>query len=311
MRELSRRSFVVEGAGLTALGMAGGAAAADPARRFRGPLCLFSKHLPDLKWQELGRVVKALKFDGVDLTVRPGGHVLPERAAADLEPAVRAIRAEGLEVPMVTTALLSGDDPTARPILLAAGRLGIPFMKPGYYRYLLADVRAELKSAGEDLAKLVAVAKECKVQIGFHNHAGNVGGPIWDIASVIDTLDPEWIGYYFDIRHSVVEGGGIGWKAATRLVAPRLKMIAAKDFFWEKRPGKGWQQTNCPLGEGMVDWAAYLQFLAQIGFQGPVSLHVEYDIPGKTKAEQQENTIAAAERDLRYLRKGLDQAYGT
>jgi L-ribulose-5-phosphate 3-epimerase len=277
---------------------------------FRGPICLFSKHLPDLDWPELGRVVKELRFDGIDLTVRPGGHVSPERAATDLEPAVTAIRKEGLEVPMITTALLSADDPTARPILAAAGRLGVPYMKPGYYRYQLGDVRAERDSAGRDLATLVALAKEFKVQIGFHNHAGNVGGPVWDIAPVIDALDPRWIGYYFDIRHAVVEGGGIGWRAATRLVAPRLKMIAVKDFFWEKSAGKGWQQTNCPLGEGMVDWSTYFRALAESGFQGPVSLHLEYSIPGKTAAEKQENTLRFAAKDLQFLRQGLARAYG-
>jgi hypothetical protein len=35
-----------------------------------GPLfCLFSKPLPELDWDELGRVVKETGFDGVDLTV--------------------------------------------------------------------------------------------------------------------------------------------------------------------------------------------------------------------------------------------------
>ena len=35
---------------------------------------------------------------------------------------------------------------------------------------------------------------------------------------------------------------------------PRMKMIAVKDAFWEKGP-KGWASQNCPMGEGMVDWA--------------------------------------------------------
>ena len=34
--------------------------------------------------RELGRTLKALGFDGVDLTVRPGGHVDPKRVAIDL-----------------------------------------------------------------------------------------------------------------------------------------------------------------------------------------------------------------------------------
>ena len=120
---------------------------------------------------------------------------------------------------------------------------------------------------------------------------------MWDVVPIIDALDPRWAGYYFDVRHAVVEGGDGGWRAALNLVAPRLKMIAVKDFFWEKGP-KGWQQRNCPLGEGMVDWKAFFAALARSGFHGPVSLHLEYEIPGATPAAQQENTLAAAARDL-------------
>ena len=55
-------------------------AAAQPSTQ----LCLFSKHLPELAWSDLGRAVQDCGFDGIDLTVRAGGHVLPVRAIDDL-----------------------------------------------------------------------------------------------------------------------------------------------------------------------------------------------------------------------------------
>jgi len=274
---------------------------------FRGTLCLFSKHLPDLDAGQLARAVGALGFGGVDLTVRPGGHVLPERAAHDLPPFLAAVREEGLEVPMITTGLLSAAEPTARPILETAGRHQVPFFKPGYYRYAFVDVRKELDGASADLRGLAALAAEYGVQLGYHNHAGYLGGPVWDIARIIDGLDPRWVGYYFDVRHAVVEGGDGGWRAALNLVAPRLKMVAIKDFFWEKGP-QGWRQRNCPLGEGMVDWKEFFTALARGGFHGPVSLHLEYDIPGPARVKR-ENTLAAAARDLAFLKTGLARAY--
>jgi L-ribulose-5-phosphate 3-epimerase len=42
---------------------------------FNGAICLFSKHLPAMDWARLAQAVKKLGFGGVDLTVRPGGHV--------------------------------------------------------------------------------------------------------------------------------------------------------------------------------------------------------------------------------------------
>jgi sugar phosphate isomerase/epimerase len=271
---------------------------------------MFSKHLPGMDWHRLGRAVKEAGFGGVDLTVRPGGHVVPERAAEDMPRAASAIREEGLDVPMITTGLLSASEPAAKPILETAGRLQIPYFKPGYYRYEYKDVRRELAAAAAELAGLARLAASCGIVLGYHNHAGYLGAPVWDIMTAIDPLEPRWAGYYFDPRHAVAEGGEAGWRIATHLVLSRLKMIAVKDFYWEKRPGVGWQATNCPLGEGMVDWKAFFSLVAGSGFSGPVSLHLEYEIPGATTTAQETNTLEAARRDLAYLKARLVEAYG-
>jgi sugar phosphate isomerase/epimerase len=275
---------------------------------FSGAICLFSKHLPSMDWTRMAQAVKKLGFGGIDLTVRPGGHVLPERASEDLPKAVAAVHAEGLSVPMITTALTSADDPTAKPILSTAGKLSIPFFKPGYYKYSFADVRGELQKAMNDFRSLTEVSKQSGVQCGFHNHEGYVGAQLWDVAQTIDQLDPKWVGYYFDIRHAVAEGGVAGWKIALNLVAPRIKMIAVKDSYWEKT-NKGWRQVNCPLGQGMVDWKAYFKALREANFRGPISLHLEYEIPGASTAAQEENTLAAAQRDFEFLKGQLQEAY--
>lgn len=277
---------------------------------FKGQVVFFSKHLPNLNYQQLAQTVKTLGFTGVDLTVRPGGHVLPERAAEDLPKAAAAIRAAGLSVSMITTGLLSVNDPTAKPILSTAGKLGIPFIKPGYWKYQFADVRQELAKFAAEFRGLVELAKQSGVQLGFHNHESNLGGPLLDVISTIDALDAKSAGYYFDVRHAVVEGGGAGWKIAFNLIAPRLKMIAVKDFYWEKS-AKGWKIINCPLGEGMVDWKAYFKLLRQANFAGPISVHLEYEINGATKAAVEENTLAAATRDLAFVQARLREAYGT
>jgi hypothetical protein len=49
--------------------------------------------------------------------------------------------------------------------------------------------------------------------------------------------------------------------------------------------------------------------LAKAGFDGPLSLHLEYEIPGATPVALQENTLAAAARDLAFLKAGLADAY--
>ena len=144
---LSRRKFLqvssaaAWAAGMVPLSMRSGV---RPARGpYRGTFCFFSKVVPQMNWQDLAKSAKAAGFAGIDLTVRGGGHVEPQSAAEDLPKAVAAIRAEGLEVPMITTNLLSAEHPTAVPILSTASKLSIPFLKPGYYRYKFVDLRKE------------------------------------------------------------------------------------------------------------------------------------------------------------------------
>lgn len=272
---------------------AGSPLAAAQTAVARPAVCLFSKHLPKLNYDELGRAVKQLGFDGVDLTVRPGGHVLPERAAADLPRALEAIRGHGLAVPMITTGLLSAADPSARPTLSTAARLKVPYYKLGYWRYR-GDVEQTVGEVRRQVAGLVELGKEYGIEAGFHNHSGDyVGSPVWDIRSIVDGLEARWIGYYFDPCHATVEGGSSGWKLAFQVAARRLKMVALKDFYWEKTGGR-WRMKMCPLGDGMVDWGAFFAMLKAAGFAGPVSLHVEYE---------PKDELEAIARDLAFVRR--------
>ena len=296
---MTRRDWMRTAAqGVLTAAVAGGTASLRAATRESSPFCLFSKHLPELNWSDLARAVKDAGFDGIDLTVRPQGHVLPERAADDLPRALEAIAAHGVKVPMITTELTSANSPFARPILQAAAKGGVRYFKTGYWRYSTSpDVRAQVTATGEALQGLATLAREVGIELGFHNHAAYIGAALWDIAPVIDRLDARAAGYYFDPRHAVAEGGAGAWKAATNLVLPRLKMLALKDCYWSKTP-KGWVVENCPLGDGMVDWTWASKAIRESGFGGPVSVHLEYQIPSGTR-----QTIAAAQRDLATAKK--------
>jgi hypothetical protein len=158
--------------------------------------CLFSKHLPELTWGDLGRAVRDAGFEGVDLTVRPGGHVLPERAAVDLPRAIEALTAQGVKVPMITTDLTSASTPAARPLLQAArAACGI---QDGI---LLLDLARRARAGGRDgqrLEGLAVLARSTSDEVpqSSGGHRRRVG----DVAPM-DRLDARWAGYYFDPRH--------------------------------------------------------------------------------------------------------------
>ena len=189
-------------------------------------------------------------------------------------------------------------------------------MKPGYYHYKFVNVLAELEEAGRRFGGLVELAGKHGVQVGYHNHDGYIGAPTWDMARVIEPLDPRWCGYYFDLSQATTEGGVGGWKIAANLVMPRLRMIAAKDFVWKQVGGHRWEAENVPLGQGMAHWKEYVQTLAQSDFHGPITIHEEYSIPGVSDSqgialarEKVPQVMAAAKTDLDYLKSLIREAY--
>jgi L-ribulose-5-phosphate 3-epimerase len=289
---------------------AGGSPEKKRAVALADRICLFTDHLDDFgySYADVARMLKQLKIAGPDLTVRPGGLVLPERVAEDLPKAVAAFRDAGLAVPMISTGLTSANDPAANATLSTAGKLGIRYFKLGYYGY--DDVeqwQARLAATRKNLEGLLSLSRRAGLIAGFHNHSGaSVGGALWDSWELLSGLAAEAIGFYFDAAQATIEGGNHAWKLGLARLAPRLVMVAIKDFVWEKSGGH-WRTRWVPLGQGMVRWTEFFAMLRKIPFDGPISLHIEYDPGGANKMARFENSLAAAERDLRFLREQLEK----
>lgn len=54
-------------------------------------ISIFSKHLQWLGYSDMAKVASEIGFDGVDLTVSPGGYVEPEKVEEDLQKAMAAL----------------------------------------------------------------------------------------------------------------------------------------------------------------------------------------------------------------------------
>jgi sugar phosphate isomerase/epimerase len=273
-----------------------------PPPRHRPMLCLFSKYLQKLEYVEIGAIIKQLGFEGCDLTVRPGGHVEPDKVQVDMLRAIESLRGDGVEVGMLTTDITSPQPFASRAIVAIAGRAGVGYFKPGYWSYGPVDnIEQRLAEVRAQAAGVVMLGRAYGMAVGFHNESGDhVGAVVWDTWAMINGLESRWAGYYFDPCHATAEGGVAGWNIALRLALPRLKMLAVKDFYWEKTDGK-WSMRMCPLGQGMVDWPKVISMLAAAKFTGPISLHCEY---------QPSDMLGALATDLAYLKKLIKASYG-
>lgn len=244
---------------------------------------IFSKHLQFLNYRETGAMASEMGFSGVDLTVRPGGHVLPDRVKNDLNTAVREIKEAGSKCEMITTQVESVNNPLDVNVLREASINGIRFYRSNWFKYkqgermedTLIDYQNEVKKLGD-------LNKELGIIGCYQNHAGrSIGASYWEIKKLLETVDNDYFGTQYDIRHAIAEAG-LSWENGLELLYPHIKTIVLKDFKWGKVNGQ-WKPINTPIGEGMVDFTHYFKLLKSHKLRPPVSLHLEYDLGGAEK----------------------------
>ncbi|WP_350285290.1 TIM barrel protein [uncultured Croceitalea sp.] len=269
---------------------------------------LFSKHLQFLDYHDMSDAAIAMGFDGLDLTVRPKGHVLPEQVKDDLPKAVTAMKTNGLQPSLITTNVLHYDDKEQVTVLETASKEGFTHYRTGWLKYPEDIAIAESQAIyGQQFKKLELLNKKLNLIGCYQNHAGNhVGAPIWDLPPILSVTNNESMGCQYDIRHAVVEGGS-SWELGLRQIRPFIKSLVIKDFKWGKVDGK-WKPINTPLGQGMVDFKHYFTLLKKYKINVPVSLHLEYDLGGAEHGATQitmpkKEVFLKMKKDLTFLKE--------
>ncbi len=266
----------------------------------RFQFCTFTKPLQHLSYSEMAKAIAAMGFDGIEGPVRPGGHVVPERVEEDLPKMVEALKAEGLDLTLMTSAISEvSDEQFTEKVLRTAAGLGVKRFRMGYYKYDLAKpIAPQLDEFRPRLKDLVALTNELGIKPVYQNHSGKnyFGGPIWDMAELFDEFDPKEIGVAFDIGHATVEGAK-AWPLNFARIQPYVDTIYVKEPAWKDNT-LSWGG----VGEGAVD-KAFFSLLKKSDFSGPISLHVEY--LGHQDPEIVPAVLKAIEKDFATLKELL------
>lgn len=274
------------------------------------PISVFSKMLHWLDYTEMAKFAKELGFDGVDLTVRPKGHVLPEHVAEDLPKVFDILQKAGLNVYMITTAVAHADEPYTEFILKTAASLGIKHYRMNWINYdNKISIQDNLTKIEKQLRKLAQLNGKYKIIGEYQNHSGaNFGSPVWDLYSVLKKINSPWLGSQYDVYHAKVESAN-AWTLGLELLRPYIKTLAFKDFTWGSKDGKQ-VRNDVPLGEGSIDYEKYLSIIKDYKINVPISLHYEYDLGGagqglKEITMPREKVFELMKRDLDRLRGWL------
>ncbi len=270
---------------------------------------MFTKHLQELSVPDAGRAIKELGFDGVELTTRAGGHILPEEVESALPAAVEELQALGLAVPALVVEIHNRRTPHAAAVCRTAGALGATLLRTSSWCYLgLGSARPQLATARAECKELEDLGREYGVRICIHAHSGSyLSGQGALLAQILDGRDPRYVGVSLDMGHLTVEGGIHGWRISMDLLRDYIGILAVKSFGWfhTQDPETGqhsWRATLVPLEEGLTQWTEVFEILGAIGWDGLVSLHSEYnDMTVPVRLEQ-------TARDLAHIRASVAAA---
>lgn len=269
---------------------------------------VFTKSFQDLPIPRVCAVMQEIGADGLDLTVRPGGHIDPDDVEAELPKAARAAEENGIRILMLTTAITTPDEESEK-LVAAADQLGIQRIKLGYFRYgKFGTLRRQLDQVRSALGRIVTMTKQYDVLPCVHIHSGGYipshGTMLYEL---LRDFPPDRIGAYVDPLHMAKEGGGQGWRQGLDLLGPWLGLSSMKNCQWlpthrDKAGQQRWRTKVVPVADGIAPIPDYLADLKKLEYNGVVSMHSEYKGGGSWKDLDTEACIQQTATDLEFVR---------
>jgi len=277
-------------------------------------LCAYSGCFAKIPYAQLPEIIGSMGYDGMDLTVMPGGHVDPSRYMVDLDRAFQTFQDAGIELPMVTTSFTSPSQTYAYAILYVSAELGARFCRLGTWppplppeaSGQLTNIRAAMMR--NDLAQFAATGLRCNITPLLANHAGSFPGrSIPEVEAMLTGIELKAFGYCFDPVQAIIEGlpasgarSANAWEGGLQAALPRLGAVALSDVALDGDADGAVKPRLCALGEGVIDWKKFFSVLAAARFHGPVSMHMDY-APA--------SAVNAMKKDLAFARARVEEAW--
>lgn len=265
---------------------------------------LFTKLFGDRPIDEIGQVANELGFDGIDLLIRSGFAVAPDKAASLLPAAVEKLKQHGQSVPMATTDLTDPEAFPAAEVLQACADAGIGVVRLGYWKYDGSRPYEQVRDeARKHLDQLAVLAERANVTLAIQLHGGTIHASGASTRVLLEDRDPHRIAAYPDPGNQAVQSGREDWRLTLDLLGPWLAAVGVKNGGWfpagvDETGQRHWSSDWLGLADGMVPWADILAHLAGAEFGGLLTFHSHYELPYGQVLDQ-------TRTDLRFVQRVL------
>ncbi|MFN2230227.1 MAG: sugar phosphate isomerase/epimerase family protein [Anaerolineae bacterium] len=219
---------------------------------------------------ELGAYVRALGFDGIELPVRPGYPIEPERVA-ELPQAARQLAQEGIQIESVA-------GPTDEATIAACAEAGVPIIRT-MVRIGPEGYMASVAEAQRTFDALLPLLEQSGVRIGVQNHCDRFVCNAMGLWRFLDRYDPRQVCAVWDAAHNALNGEDP--ELALEIVWPYLAMVNLKNAIWQRTTGPeaevaAWRHYWTGGRYGLASWPRVAAELQRRGYAGPICLTAEY-----------------------------------
>lgn len=221
---------------------------------------------------QLAVFVTDLGFDGIELLVRPGYQVEPDRISQDLPVAVRVLSEHGKRI-------FSIAGPTDERTIAACGEQSIPLIRimveipPGMrYQEVLDETRRRF-----DL--LIPSLEKYRVKVGVQNHSGRFVSNSSELMRLLCDYDVRDFCAVWDPGHEAL--CGTEPDLALDMVESHLAMVNLKNAVKRQKQVSGqgvieWENWWTTGKEGYANWPRIAEELIKRKWKGIVCLCAEY-----------------------------------
>ena len=221
---------------------------------------------------DLGKFVKSMGFDGIELPVRPGYQVEPDTMERTLPEAVKILADFGLKIGSVAAAV---DERT----ITICGNSDIPIIR------ICSSVKkgetyTDFKERTQrEFDSLVPILDKNNVTLGLQNHCGRFVCNAMGIRDLIENYDSKHIGAVLDFAHCALDGEPT--EVAIDIVWSHLCMVNLKNAFWRRVNGPEagaaqWEDYWTTGRQGLASWPEAAEELKKRDYKGDVCLTAEY-----------------------------------
>ena len=220
---------------------------------------------------ELGVHIHRLGFDGIELPVRPGFQVEPERVEKELPRVAQELAEYGIQITSVA-------GPTDEATIAACAEAGIPIIRIcvgiGPEGYLASEARLQ-----REYDALVPLLDRYGVTLGIQNHCDRCVCNAMGLRHLIEKYQPRHIAAVWDAAHNALNGEDP--ELAIDIIGSHLCMVNLKNAFWRRKTGPEaehvqWRPYWTTGRQGLASWPRVAAELKKRDYRGVICLTAEY-----------------------------------